>query len=264
MKVCLDSRNTVEYLLKADEIKVKFYNHEVIPNLIERYPKATIILQLNQSFDFDEQDEQNWNYIKMYNELAQERFICCAETLFQMEKCKENNIKFYYGFPVTTFYELNSLKDLGVCYLRLAPPLSHLLPDVGKFNIPIRMVPNVCYQNYLPHKNGIHGQWVRPEDLEIYAIYIDTIEFEDCDIEKEQALYRIYMEEHEWPGEFNTLFTNFNYKGVNRMIEPSLAQNRIKCGQRCENNQSCHLCDIAVELAQPELWQEYIEKVIET
>lgn len=257
MKVCLSSRNTVEYLLKADEIKVQYKDHEIIPNLIERYPKATIILDLNKQYEFNETDETSWADIIMYNDLAKNNFICCTETLFQMNYCKENNLKFYYGFPINSFYELQSLKKLGVCYLRLAPPLTHMLPDVAKLEIPIRAVPNICYQDYLPHQNGIHGQWIRPEDLHIYELYIDTIEFEDCNEIKEQALYRIYMEEHEWPGDFDMLFTNFNHPGVNRMIEPIVGRTRMSCGQRCEQNGSCHLCDISVQLADPEMWEEY-------
>lgn len=254
MKVCLSSRNTIEYLKKAQEIKVRYADREVIPDLVEDYPKATIILSLSSEFALD---ETAWNDIKMYNELAQNKFICCAENLLQMNCCKENNIKFYYGYPINSFYELRSLKNLGVSYVRLAPPLTHLLPEVAKFGIPVRAIPNVCYQGYLPHENGIHGQWIRPEEINMYDLFIDVIEFEDCNTTKEQALYRIYMEEQEWPGELNALYTNFNYPGVNRMIDPNLVRTRVKCGQRCEQNGSCHLCDTIIRLANPDLWAEY-------
>jgi hypothetical protein len=254
MKVCLHNRNTIEYLKKADEIKVAYVDHAIILDYFEDYPTADIILELA-----NDDSEIDWAALKNYNILSQGRFICCVSNLLQMEACKQLNIKFYYGYPVSSFYELNSLKDLGVCYIRLAPPLSHQLDEVARFGIPVRAIPNVCYQDYLPHKNGIHGQWIRPEDLSLYEVYIDAIEFEDCNVEKEQALYRIYMEEKEWPGEFNELYTNFDYKGVNRMLEAQDAIRRMTCGQTCEMNGNCHLCDTVVNLADPEKW-EYIKK----
>ena len=45
MKYCLSSRNQRDYLSKADEIKVEYRDRKEIPDLFERYPEATIILQ---------------------------------------------------------------------------------------------------------------------------------------------------------------------------------------------------------------------------
>ena len=254
MKVCLHNSNTIEYLQKANEIKVPYYDHKALSDYFEKYPNADIILDLNIIYGFDETDEQAWDEIRINQVLSQGHLICCVESLKQINKCKELNLKFYYGYPINSFYELHSLVDLGVCYVRLAPPLSHQLEEVSKFGVPIRAIPNVCYQNYLPHKNGIHGQWIRPEDLKIYEKYISVIEFEDCDQAKEQALYRIYIEDKEWPGDFDMLYTNFNYKGVNRLLDNELGKIRMNCGQRCEMNNSCQLCDINVELADPDKW----------
>ena len=98
---------------------------------------------------FDETDEQAWDEIRINQVLSQGHLICCVESLKQINKCKELNLKFYYGYPINSFYELHSLVDLGVCYVRLAPPLSHQLEEVSKFGVPIRAIPNVCYQKYI-------------------------------------------------------------------------------------------------------------------
>lgn len=257
MKVCLSGRNTMEYLRKADEIKIRFDDYQAIPDYFEDYPTANIILELNQDVS-----EEMWRELYGFNILGQGKFICCVENLDQIYKCQENDIKCYYGYPVNSFYELRALKDLNVCYVRLAPPLTHSLDKVAKFEIPVRAVPNVCYQGYLPHENGIHGQWIRPEDITLYNKYIDVIEFEDCSrIEKEQALYRLYMVEKEWPGDFDMLYTNFNYKGVNRMLDSDLSVRRMNCGQTCESTGVCHLCDISIELADPDKWETYAKEV---
>jgi hypothetical protein len=51
--------------------------------------------------------------------------------------------------------------------------------------IKLRVVPNISYYAFIPRDNGVCGSWIRPEDLELYEPYIETIEFEDCDIKKE-------------------------------------------------------------------------------
>ena len=44
MKFCLRSRQSKQYLEKADEIRVDFRDRNSIPNLVEEYPNKTIIL----------------------------------------------------------------------------------------------------------------------------------------------------------------------------------------------------------------------------
>lgn len=44
MKFCLSSRQSKEYLEKADEIRVDFRDRNIIPELATEYPDKTIIL----------------------------------------------------------------------------------------------------------------------------------------------------------------------------------------------------------------------------
>ena len=110
------------------------------------------------------------------------------------------------------------------------------------------MIPNQAYDKYIVHGNGIHGQWVRPEDISIYEQYITTFEFIANDLSQERTLYHIYAEEQNWPGNLNILINNLDYNVDNRGITEKLAENRIKCGQRCEMSGTCHLCDQAFAL----------------
>jgi hypothetical protein len=80
------------------------------------------------------------------------------------------------------------------------------------------MCPNVAYYAYIPRDDGVCGGWVRPEDVDYYADYVDVFEFEDCDEKKEKALFKIYAEQGKWPGLLNDLITNLNYTAINRMI----------------------------------------------
>lgn len=254
MKYCLSSRQESAYLKKADEIKVDFRDRRSIPDLTEKYPEKTIVLMCYKD------NIINWKEIHNWNVLCRGKLIMCLASVEDVEECKNEGVPFYFGYPVKTFFELNALKDLGVCYVRLGEPLFFELNKVKNIGIPVRAVPNVAYVDIFPHKDGVCGTWIRPEDVDVYEDYIEVFEFEDSeDIIREQALYRIYAEQKQWPGDLNMLFTNFDYPGVNRMILPEIASKRINCGQRCQSNGACKICYRALSLAIPEKIRDYME-----
>lgn len=75
----------------------------------------------------------------------------------------------------------------------------------------------------------MRGAWFRPEDL--YKIEaIDVCEFFHKDNRDEQALYRIYAENHEWPGELNLIIKDIEDKDIlNRMLPPEFQEKRSNC-----------------------------------
>ena len=111
-------------------------------------------------------------------------------------------------------------------------------------DIKLRMFPNQAYDAYIAHSNGIHGQWVRPEDTDLYAEYIDTFEFIAKDLTTERTMFHIYAENKSWPGNLNLLIINLDANVDNRGIPSDLAKSRLNCGQRCEMTNTCHLCDM--------------------
>lgn len=202
---------------------------------------------------FDKDTMVNWNEISTFNVYTEHNFIVCLNKLSDAEKCKEAGIKFYYGFPINSFYELNLLKKLGVCYVRLAPPLSFKLDKIIRSGIPIRAIPNTANDFPWPEEDGVCGDWIRPEDIEQYDRYIEVMEFEDCDLKKEQALYRIYAEDKKWPGKVSMLISNIKTDATNRLIHPDFALMRMTCGQRCQEDNHCRYCHKALEIANEEL-----------
>lgn len=244
MKYCLSSRQTNEYLMKADEIKVKYRDRDIIYDFSQKYPHATFILEM----PFDGTGV-NWAEIERYARVTEGRLIICLANLHDISHCQQLNVKYYYGFPVGSFYELQGLKNLGVCYLRLSAPAFFKLNKVAKLNIPVRIVPNVAFDSYFPHADGVCGQWVRPEDLELYEKYASVVEFEDADLTKERALYRIYHDDKMWPDDLNLLFTNFNRSITNPPGSSEIiAGRRMQCGQSCQEDGICKLCEIYFNL----------------
>ena len=252
MKVCLQNRQEAKYLKYADEIKVGFRDRRALPDMFEKYPEKDFILELYSDSEID------WNDIREYNILSQGKLILCIANREQMNMCKEIDAKFYFGYPISSFYDLRAAVACGVCYVRLDAPIFFQLDKVKELGVPVRAVPNVAYLDFIPREDGVCGTWIRPEDLEDYEEYVEVIEFEDCDNRKEQALYRIYIEQKAWPGELNDIISNLNYNGTNRMIPPhTFGIKRAVCGQRCQETGRCKICYRTLDLANPTLLSEY-------
>lgn len=258
MKFCLRSRQTAEYLKKADEIKVEYRDRKSIPDIADTYPNATIILELPPQVQWDLAE------IKSYKDLSLGRLICQISHFNDagIPFLKENEIPFYWAYEVNTPLELNIVKDLGVCYVIPGGPLffnQKLLKETG---IPVRVCPNIANHDYVPSKWGTIGTWIRPEDLSLYENTVAAVEFGKQDQKREQALFRIYAEQHKWPGPLNLIIDNLGAEPTNRMIPPDLAKFRLNCHQKCLDKRPCQICYRYFNLANEEKMREYRDEVL--
>lgn len=164
--------------------------------------------------------------------------------------CVEKNIKFYWAYPVFSWYELMGLIALEPCYITVGAPLSFNLKKIkDRTDIPLRICPNLVYNGYIPRENGIYGTWVRPEDTYIYEHYIDVYDFFTNELSKEATLLHIYKDNKAWPGNLSLLFPNFGIHVDNRALPDEIGEIRANCGQRCMENGSCHFCETAIKFA---------------
>ena len=256
MHYCLSSNVGKDYLKKADEIRLKYKKLNDILDLYEINPNATFIITILK----ENKDTINWNQLEQYNKMTQNKIIIETDSFDIMDVCKLYNIKYFYGVPVNTLYELKALVDYGCSDARIDAPLTHMLDKVIIYPITLRVVPNVAYYKYIPRKDGVIGSWIRPEDVELYEPYIDVFEFEDCDKEKEQSLYNTYAIHKKWPGSLNNLITNLDYQGTNRLIPSDLTQMRLMCGQKCLAGHPCQVCYKFLDLANPEKIKMFLNK----
>lgn len=249
MKYCLNSICDKKTLSKADEIRLAA--NDDIFDFIEKYPKAKLIVPYPSSTPLKE--------LQQYAKLN--RIILSIRDFEYLKIIKENHLPWFYDAPVNNFFDLNSLVRLGSFYVLLDGLLFHSLDKVRDVLISettIRIIPNVAYWPFIPAPSAIPTQWVRPEDLQALEYYNITIEFGDCEgnHKKEEALYRVYKE-GKWSGDIKNLITNFNYNADNELIPPSLIENRINCGQRCQSGSSCHICYRYLQMAN----RDFINKV---
>jgi len=105
------------------------------------------------------------------------------------------------------------------------------------------MVVNKCMNGYMKRRDGVCGPYIRPEDIDTYAEFIEHFEFDaDNSLQKEHTLYHVYAENKNWPGNLNLLLTYLNMDVDNRGFEvipveegdtKIFAHRRVNCGQRC-------------------------------
>lgn len=263
MKFCLSAKQTKEYLSKADEIMFMYSDRKGIKSYFDEYPEATIILRHDRN-----SENIDWKEIKALNSVKKKGFVLCLDNIQDCLKAKEEGLDFYHVRPVTNYYDFQALYDLGVKYVYIAAPLFFDLAYLPMDRPEVRVYANEANVDGLPRANGVCGPWIRPEDLDLYDDHVDVVEFfpsvdKDLDswLKKERALYRIYAEEHEWPGNLSQIINNLGDKdAANRMIIPEFTETRMFCGQKCNKTGTCHMCDLAFRMADPERAKKYFEE----
>lgn len=239
MKYSLSSRQPASVLQQVDEIRVKYVDRETLLDYEELglQDKEIVIEITYQDANID------WGFLHMLHDKF--KVTLCIDQLSLSEKIKQIGMNFYWSFRVGGYYDLRGLIDIGVSQVILGEPLTFDLDNViriTKDRIKLRMIPNVAFSSYLLHKNGIHGTYVRPEDVSAYEPYIDYMQFAEVNLTQERRLFQIYHDDQKWPGNLNILIKNLGWDIDNRVIQLEFRQ-RINCGQICQRNGTCHLCD---------------------
>lgn len=244
MKYCVSGRQPLSTLRQADEIKMKFEDIDRIIDYIKDFPEKTIIYQIPKNTV-----NVDWKLLEAY--ATQITLVVALEDLRLIPKCVEHNLKYYWAYPITSYYELKGILDLNPYYIFLGAPLCFDLEKVHNMsNALIRVCPNVAYDNYIPRKDGICGQFIRPEDVPAYEPYVNSFEFITDELDKERTLLKIYKDDHTWPGNLNMLITNLKVNVDNRAIPDEFGPIRVRCGQRCMQHGSCHYCYTAIKFAE--------------
>lgn len=225
----------------ADEIMLKSGDIQGLYRFVEEHPDKTYIVRIAAD------DAVNWTELAALSEKI--NIICALETLKMIDDCKKYGLKYYWAYPINSFFDLRGVVDLGVCYVLVDAPLYFELDTVASFGVPIRLIANWCYESYIPRENGIKGPYVRPEDVSDYEKYVDVLEFRSENLKQEGQLLTVYAVDKEWNGNLNMLLTNFKFNVDNRGIPKEFAKARMVCRQTCMRNGTCHMCDNAMKFS---------------
>lgn len=244
LRYCVSARQPKSVLKQADEIYVQYKDRDIIMDFVEEYPDKTIILDFpvgSENFEL-----ANWG---MYSEKF-ENFYIALHNLTYAEAFNKSNIKWYWPYPITSYYELDGIIAAGASSVVVGMPLTHDMHDLrSTVPVPIRATANLARPDYLAAANPIIGFWIRPEDVDMYEGFIDCLDFHSTSLTEEAALLKIYKEKKEWMGNLNFIIHNLNYNVDNRAIEKHFAEHRFDCGQRCLKGSTCHYCERALQFS---------------
>lgn len=252
MKYSLSYRVSPKYLAKADEIRIPHKAIERIGEFAEKYPNADLLLEA----DFTIPTEQE---LQTAATLARGRIKARITNLETADYYKSFNIPYIWSFSPKDLYELDAAYTSGVCEIQIN---SIFFFQMGKqYRLPLRFNPTEAASSaILPNVNTIVSPYMRPEDQEMYEDRIDLLELSAETPEKEEALFRIYAEDGEWPGRLDFIIP-VETDAVNRMIPPEFALVRYDCALGCLRGTHCHLCEKYFKMANPDFIAPYAEYI---
>ena len=245
MLSCVSNRIEKEYLKQANQIKVRQNDYKEIYDLMGNYyPNKQVILSITEPLT-----DKQLNVIKHTPNLM-------LELPFYHNDFLQLNRPFYMAQPAHSFQEVNGFAAIGASQFLLGSPLFFRIGEVAELNMPTRIIPHKAFIEPIHTPNSLHGQWMRPEDINLYDEILKDkmiLDFSDAEKTKQQALFRLYVLRQPWNGDLNTLIEDLNLPQplLNRMLNSKITEVRLNCGQRCENpSGTCTICDRTYYLAQ--------------
>lgn len=260
MKYSLHNRiSSQAYLKKADEIIMEYRDRKVLLDYAEKFPNAIFIIEIFSDTEWEVEE------IKKYYEMTDKRLVLCVASLTdkKIKEIKELNIPFYWGYGITSFWELQSLINFGVSQVKIEAPLFFNCDKLQNYDIPKRVSVNMAHEGYIPGTDGIIGAWIRPEDIQEYEDTFTSVEFLGCNQQQEEALFRIYAEQKFWNSRLDMIISNVTTEAYNRMIPENFVNTRKNCNQRCTSGGACRVCYRILGLANPTRIKKYLKQLEE-
>ena len=245
-----------KYLDKIDELM--FFYDEVSNDVLKTLKEKQVA---NILLPFVSKEELDFTLLKSMREIHPNLIVTINfEQQDLIEELKSIDIKYNFGgYHSLTFESINNM-------IKQEPNEIYITDELG-FNIPIikKMINGRCGIRIYPDINQVEqvnspgeemsclsGFWVRPEDVELYDNYIDTMEFFHANPISCNALYEIYRQ-GQWRGNIDHIIHNINtldgkdYVG-NAYIAPHFGMMRLNCRRKCLWGE-CQACQNIEDLA---------------
>ena len=235
-----------------DEISILYNKQDKeLLAFLEKHPAQKVTLVITDVEDFIE--AQGWKIVNAIHEKYADyninvcfykvrTFTVLSEAL--IDCMKQLQVPYYTGCIVVNFDQLNYLCEQGVSEVYLAEDICFDLRGAKRvckrFGVQIRAFPNVG-QASVKAGPALKKFFIRPEDVELYAEYIDTLEFWGPP-EKQGILHKIYNQGY-WFGDLKEIILDFDLSFDSRRIMPGFALARIDCGRKCMKGGQCAICD---------------------
>lgn len=273
MKYCVEFAKSFNYMDEIDEIFIQYKsNNEALEKFIEKFKEKRILIKLTfeDLVEFIDNSIQV-DFIKaVIDKYEANVAIILPEYEFDGSKkvfdiFKEKEIPAFFSTMVHSWDVLTGLADMGVNDIYIVEELGFELDKAAAVlherGIQIRCYPNVA-QSAHPNVPDIKKFFIRPEDVERYARYVDVFEFYG---DNNNLYYKIYAKDKKWFGDLSEIIFDFNKSLDSRCVVTQFAEVRSRCGKKCMKGSPCKICEKVDRLA--ETMQEnglYFRKIQET
>lgn len=253
MNYCLRYTNSSKIMIKeAEEISIIYdKNDTALPAFIEKHDTKRINLIIEnpeESLDAFEIKKLNainekYHYSVIYVCLySNKRCEAMSDNLLAL--MADLKMPWFTGNMITTWDALHYFISLGVTDVYIAEDLGFeisLVYDVcHKANVKVRVIPNVAQSN-INQTPDLKKFFIRPEDMELYSKYIDTVEFWG-ELRQQDVFYKIYKG-GKWYGNLKEIIFSFNEDLDSHRVLPVFGNARLGCDKRCLKGFNCSICE---------------------
>lgn len=165
----------------------------------------------------------------------------------------DNGIRFFLNVPACSWEEIQGMVECGVSQVIIGGDPLFSLPDVHEFlnsqKIKVRVCANMAQSNWLMTQD-VKKFFIRPEDIDIYAPYIDVLYFMSYHDADQEVNFDVYSKKKRWAGELFPLISGLNVNINNLGIDPIFGPTRLTCGHKCMNpKRRCNICGRLFDLS---------------
>ena len=206
----------------------------------------------NENFNISQDLDLIYNLRMAYPDVK--IIICLPYFTEELEnQTKKRNLPHYYNEYISSWDRYVAFLSLAVSDIFITEELAFEIKDVSalakKYNKSLRVFCNVCQSSW-EKTLSLKTFFIRPEDIDLYANYIDTFEFyiKENDYHSINILYEVYSKDKKWFGLLNEIIFGYNGDEDDRFIFPNFGNARLNCGKRCLKQKSCKICDRILQL----------------
>lgn len=251
MSFCLRFKRDSRHLKTADEIIIKYkHEHIAIAKFLQEHKNQRIIIDCTE-----EKNVEEILQIKKANpDLNNYAVLLLLQDQEDTIKLREANIPFFFDYHCNSWDTLHGLIKSGVSDIYITDYLGFELDKVSaickKNNVKVRVFCNVC-QSIWRNTDTFHTFFIRPEDVDLYAHYVDVFEFfGELKSVTADMLYTIYSKDKKWFGPLNEIIVGFHSKLDSRYVLPNFATKRLRCGLSCLKGGNCGMCNHIESMAE--------------
>lgn len=247
---CLNYYPNHSYLKDVEELKISYRaTDRTLEDFLRLYQdKKTIVIDVTNSFEeIDAQLLQGlsakYQNIKLIIDINDSTSI----GLVRMYK-----LPFFFANFASTIDDVYRLMSFHPTDIYICAGLGFQLNKISKLlhnnHIKVRVFPNIC-QSSFSEIPSLKTFFIRPEDIPIYAKYVDVFEL-ISDADRQGIIYKIYKQQ-KWFGDISEIIPSFKGKLDSRFLLSTFGESRVKCGRRCLiDPNSCSICDTLAGLAE--------------